>query len=271
MTPNSLPDKRIQRVARLRWIPLAQMKVSPVAQRKLRSYHVNRLAADFDPERVGNLTVNIRDDGSIYIIDGAHRAEGMRQIGWGDQQVQCWTYEGLTEKEEAETFLKLNSVLPVAAFEKFEIGVTAERDSETDIHRIVRAQGLSISRDRGVGRVRSVATLRKVYTRSGGPGLARTLGIIRDAYGDTGLEGPVIDGIGLLCARYNGQLDPERIVERLSSARGGVSGLLSNAEILRKATGSTKPACVAAAAVEIYNQGRSAGKLPSWWRQAPSS
>lgn len=266
MTANA--PKRTQRAARLRWIALADMKVSPVAQRKLRRYHVDRIAADFDPERVGNLTVNIRDDGTIYIIDGQHRAEAMRQVGWGDQQVQCWTYEGLTEKEEADLYLDLSAVLPIGAFEKFGIGVTAERVDETDIDRVVRAQGLSISRDKGAGRIRSVAALRKVYARSGGPGLARTLGIIRDAYGDPGLEGPVIDGIGMLCARYDGQLDQARAVKQLSAAHGGVNGLLSTAETLRKKTGSPKPVCVAATAVEFYNRGRGAGKLPSWWREA---
>lgn len=103
--------------------------------------------------------------------------------------------------------------------------------------------------------------------RSGGSVLARSLGIIRDAYGDPGLEAAVIDGIGLLCARYNGELDVPLAVKKLGNAFGGVNGLLGKAENLRQKTGNAKGHCVAAAAVEIINSGRGGSKLPGWWRE----
>ena len=80
-----------------------------------------------------------------------------------------------------------------------------------------------------------------------------------------GLEGPVIDGISLLCQRYDGDLSEQRAVARLSAAHGGVSGLVSRAGQLRQSTGSATAQCVAAAAVEVINRG-GGRKLPSWWR-----
>jgi hypothetical protein len=96
--------------------------------------------------------------------------------------------------------------------------------------------------------------------------LSRALRIIRDAYGEAGLDGAVIDGIGLLCQRYDGDLGEQRAVERLSTAHGRVSGLLNGAGQLRQSTGSATAQCVAAAAVEIINRGSGGRKLPSWWR-----
>lgn len=258
---------KVERVASLKWVPLADVKVNPLAQRELNPARVAKLVNEFDPEQLGSPTVNHRDN-HYWVIDGQHRIEALKEwLGdWEKQQVQCWTYEGLTEEQEADVFLKLNDTLAVHAFAKFRVGVQAGRSEETEVDRIVRQCMLRVSQDKGDGAIAAVGTLMRVYRRSGPQSLARTLLIIRDAYGDSGLEAAVIDGIGLLCQRYNGELDDARLVERLTKSHGGVNGLLGKAENLRKSTGNPKGHCVAAAAVEINNSGRGGRKLPSWWR-----
>lgn len=262
MTPQT--SNRIQQEKRLRWLPLAEMKVSPLAQRDLRPPHVDKIAANFDAEKLGTITVNIRD-GSSYVIDGMHRVEALRQIGWGDQNIQCWVYEGLTEQQEAEYFLTLNATLTVDTYAKFKVGITAGREIECDIDRIVKAQGLVVSRDAIPGAIRAVGTLRRVYTRSSPATLSRTLKLIKNAYGDPGMDAGVIDGISLLCQRYNGQLEDGHAIAQLGKAHGGVNGLLGRAENIRRSTGNAKGHCVAAAAVEIIRTGKNGKRLPSWW------
>jgi Family of unknown function (DUF6551) len=265
MTTKSKIGGRVERTARLRWVPLPQMRVNPLAQRDLNTARVAQLAAAFDVEQMGNPTVSHRADW-YYLVDGQHRIEALKLwLGsWEDQQVQCWTCEGLTEAQEAELFLALNDTLTVGAFAKFKVAVQAGRDAEADVDRIVRALGLRITR--GSGGICAVATLRRVYARGGPAVLSRALRIIRDAYGEAGLDGPVIEGIGLVCQRYDGGLSEQRAVERLSSAHGGVSGLISRAGQLRQSTGSPVAQCVAAAAVEVINRGSGGRKLPGWWR-----
>ena len=196
------------------------MRVNPLAQRDLRPARVSRLAAVFDLEQMGAPTVSARGDW-YYVIDGQHRVEALKQwLGtWQDQQIQCWTYEGLTEAQEAEVFLKLNDVLAVPAFAKFKVSVQAGRSGEADVDRIVRALGLRIAPGRAGGGICAVATLRRVYARGGAAVLSKALRIIRDAYGEAGMDGPVIDGIGLLCQRYDGQLVEQRAIDRLAAAR----------------------------------------------------
>lgn len=257
--------KRVQREARLEWVPIPDMRVSPLAQRDLNQARVDRLAADFDLEQLGTPTVNLRE-GHWYIIDGQHRVEALKVIGYEDQSVECWAYKGLSDVEEAEKFLKLNDTLAVAAFPKFKVAVQAGRPEECEIDRIVRSVGLRISLDRSQGAIHAVNTLRRVYRRGGAHCLARTLVIIREAYGDPGLEAMVLDGIGLLVHRYNGELNDERVITAMAGASGGVNGLLGKAENLRRQTGNAKAHCVAAAAVELVNRGKGGRKLPSWWR-----
>lgn len=259
------PD-RVNREARLKWVPIAKMSVSPLSQRDLNLNRVDHIVATFDLEQIGTPTVNLRD-GLFWIIDGQHRIEALKAIGWEDQQVQCWTYEGLTEEDEAEKFLKLNDYLTVNALAKFRVSVQAGRTVECDIDRIVRALGLVVSADKVPGAIGAVGTLRRVYDRAGAAVLRQTLTTVRDAYGDPGLEAAVIDGIGLFIHRYGSEIDLAAAVTRLKSAHGGSHGLLGKAENIRRATGNQKNHCVAAAAVEIINAGRGGKKIPTWWRE----
>lgn len=258
-------DGRVHRAARLRWVPINEMRVSPVAQRELNRARVDYLTANLDLEQIGSPTVSHRD-GHYYIIDGQHRIEALRDFGLGDEKIECWCYEGLTEQEEASKFDQLNDVLAVHAFDKYRTRVTAGREVETAIEHVVRTEGLVVSRESVPGAIRAVGTLRRVFTRADGQVLGRALRIIRDAYGDAGFDAPVIDGIGYLCQRYNGQIDDTDAVRLLGAVNGGVNGLLGKAEIIRRATGNTKGHCVAAAAVDILNAKRGGKKIPGWFR-----
>lgn len=249
-------------------VPISKMRVSSLAQRELNKARVNRIAADLDLDQLGLVTVNLRD-GHYFIIDGQHRVEALKVHGYGDQQIPCRIYRGLSEEEEAEKFLKLNDVLTVDAFAKFKVGLHAARADEVAINQVVQASDLCISKDEVPGAVRAVGTLRKVYGRSGPDVLGRVLRIIRDAYGDRGFQARVIDGIGHVCNRYNGDIDDLIMVTKLGNAHGGVTGLLGKAEHIHRSTGNPKAHCVAAAAVEIYNSGRSGKKVQSWWKAAP--
>jgi len=240
------------------------MKVSLLAQRDINQARVDKIAADLDIEQLGTPTVSERGEW-FYIVDGQHRVEALRQIGYGDQNVQCWAYAGLTEESEAEMFLKLNNVLAIHAFDKFRIGVHANRGMETDIDRIVRSQDLRVTRDVLPGAVQAVGSLQRIYKRSGPKALARTLRLAADAYGDTGLGRDVLNGLGYVVGRYNGELDDTEMTNRLATTRGGVNGLLTRAEKLRHQTGLSKGECVAAAAVDIYNA-KGGKKLTSWFK-----
>lgn len=262
----SQSNSKVEREARLRWVPIAAMKIPPVAQReKINRARVDHIAANLDLEQIGTPTVNERG-GTFWIIDGMHRVEALKEHGWGDQQIQCWTYVDLTDDEMAERFLKLNDTLSVNAMDKFRVGVHAGREVECDIDRIVRAQGMTVSTNQTPGAIKAVGTLRTIYGRGGSKTLARTLRLVGESFGDAGLEAKVLDGVSLVAQRYNGELDEQRLVERLSGARGGVSGLLTLAGVTRKQTGASWGQCVADATVQTYNRGRGGKKLPDWWK-----
>lgn len=257
------PRSRIERASHLRWVPIADIHINPLAQREYRPPWAAQIAAEFDPEAFKPPVVSHRGS-KYYCIDGQHTIGAFRLMSWGDQEVQCWVYEGLTEEQEADLFLKLNNTKNIPAFEEFTVAVNAGRETETDIDRIVRANGMKISKkEDGIS---CVTALEKVY-EAGPKVLGRTVRITRDAFGDRGFEASVIKGIGQVCARYNGEIDDAALVAKLGRIRGGVNGLLSNARHIEKQMSKPMYQCVAAAVVETYNSGRGGKKLPGWWKQ----
>lgn len=256
---------RVQRDAELAWIPIPLTRTAPTAQRELKQHRVDKLVADFDLEQLGTPTVNHRG-GLYYIIDGQHRIAALKAIGYGDQSVQCWLYQGLTEEQEAEKFLQLNDILAVDAFPKFMVAVTAGRGDETAVNRIVQGCGLRIGNARQPRTVMAVATLLRVYRQGGPDCLKRTLRIAYESFGDAGLDAAVISGVGLLCQRFNGQVDDARAIAQFSGIRNGASGLMQQVAILKQQTGKATTHCVAAAGVDFYNKGQRARRLPSWWK-----
>jgi hypothetical protein len=271
------PTHRVERVARRDWVRLGDVQVNPIVQREFVPSKADRLAATFDPEHFGTPVVNIRD-GKAWMIDGQHRAAAMRiwlGEGWEDQMFEAEVYTGLTEAEEAATFLKRNDSMAVNAYNKFRIGVVAGLEDEQTVAGIVLRQGLTISRDRDQeGRIIAVGTLLRIYRRAGGDVLSRTLAIVRDAYGTAGLDAITLSGMSLVVHRYDEVLNDKELTSRLSRAPGGVGGMLAKAERHRKETGNPKQFCVAGAIVDTFNansaesKGGNGTKLLSWWRAA---
>lgn len=250
----------------LEWVTVGEMRISARAQRDHSKPGavalIEEIASNFDPDKLGVLTVNERD-GTYWVVDGGHRLTALGLMGYGDQKTQCWVYHGLTEEQEADLFLDLNNVRVVNAMDKFKVAVVAERAAEADVDRIVRSLGLGV----GPGRnnVSCVSALLKVYHRGGAKVLATTVRIVRDAYGAPGYAARVVEGIGLFVASYENTFDEGRLVSKLSRKFGGVNGLLGRAEQIKSSHGAPLPQAVAAATVETYNQGRGGGKLTGWW------
>lgn len=271
----SNPIKKFDREAVLRFHPLSQIKTSATAQRDLNPSRVDRILANLDLEQIGTPTVNQRPDESdaVYVIDGQHRIAALRAFFEDDPdiKVQCWTYFGLTEEQEAERFLKLNDTLTVSAFAKFRVGVTAGREVESDIDRIVRANGCVVSQDALPGAIGAVGALVTIYTRTGAANLARTINVVHGSFGDTGLENSVLLGVAFALDRYGKQIDDTRLVNQLGRMARGAKALVEEGERYRLRTGNLKSHCIAAAVVDAYNAGlgpRAAKRVLSWWKDA---
>ena len=257
------------RTARIRPIAIATMRVpkAGTAQRPFSKAHGDTLAAQLDLEKLGYPVINLAN-GVPWILDGQHRIYALRQNGFGNDELDCEVYESLSEREMADRFLGRNNAKAVNAFDRFQVAVTAGHRREVAIAHLVDGAGLKISTSGESGYIRAVTALIHVYEQHGATGLSQTLRTIRDAYdGDpAAFAQPVIEGIGLVYGRYNGQADEAALIAALARMKQGVHGLFRRAQLQRERTGKGQPQCVAAAVVDTVNRGtRGKTRLPGWW------
>lgn len=258
---------------KLAWINVADLRISTRAQRSHETIgsrkRIDDIADNFDPDQFGTLTANHRD-GVYWVVDGGHRLLALHKMGWIDQQVQCWVYEGLAEEEEADLFLALNNVRQVVAMDRYKVAVVAGHDVEVEVDAIVRGQGMVVGGG-GSNAIRCVSALIKVHEIGGPKVLETTVRVIRDAYGKPGFSGRVTEGMGRFVATYEHVFSEERLIPKLSRKLGGVNGLLGRAEQIKSSHGASMAEAIAAATVETYNQGRGGGKLSNWWAMKEGS
>lgn len=254
------------------YLPLSCLEMDPATQRTLNKGWVKAHVADFDPDLFGEIVVSLRG-GHHLTVDGQHRVEILRAMGWsGDQKVPSLLYEGLTLSEEAALFLGLGDRKGIRTFDKFRIAIVAGESVACDIDRIVRAQGFSLGDQKKDGSIAAVDALRRVYngggiTQASPLVLAKTLKLLKASWGmdASAFEGPMILGAGLMLLRYTVRVDESALAAKLAKAKGGPSGLIGRAKNVMETKRRSLGQCVAAAIVDAYNAGRRSGKLDDWW------
>ena len=93
-----------------------------------------------------------------------------------------------------------------------------------------------------------MTAIKKLYEKDEGATLARTIDTLLQAWGSTAaaVEGKLVEGLGLVFGRFNGEVDQAALVKKLAKYPGGAHGLLGNAKglrDLRKATLSLRWQC----------------------------
>jgi hypothetical protein len=257
-------------------VKVAEMRVPTVEviQRRYNKAQAEEYAADFDLNKLGVITVCLRD-GLYWIVDGQHRIAALKMFFAPSDPgvIECSVYEGLSDAEMAELFLGLNTRRAVNPYDMFKVACTAQRATESEIQRIVESNGVTIKRQREPGSVSAVSSLRKIHDRAGSVVLGQTIRTLRDSFGDDPLafDGQLMTGVSLIFNRFNGKTNEKELVKALQRVARGARGVLQKAEDLRARTGNQKPLCVAATIVDTYNKGlgpRAKDRLPSWWKTA---
>lgn len=268
-----MSNKPFKQASKTGWVLVSDLTVYPDVQRQLTPNWVMARVSDFDVDKLGHIVINIRADGTKSVVDGQHRVELMRAIGWGDQKIEAEIFTGLSTEEEAELFLARNDRKAVRKFDKFRVSVSAGNAEAVDISRIVHTAGLAISDQKRDGHIAAVDKLERIYrgasitgARDGAAALNRTLHCIKHSWGSNsaGFQGDVLLGLGMVQLRYNGHIDQKAMAQKLAPIKGGPSGLLGNARAMHEMRGRPVAHCVAAVIVDIYNRGRRVGKLDDW-------
>lgn len=265
--------KAAKNASKFGMVLIPELKIDQEAQRKLSVPWVKAHAQEFDVDQLGYIVVNRRADGNLYVVDGQHRVELMRAVGWGDQKIHAEIFEGLSQPDEAELFNARNDRRAVRLFDKFRISVVARDPEAIGITNIVHRCGLVISDQASDGNVVAVAALQRIYRggriageKEGAQALFMALTTLRDAFGKiaASFHGELIEAIGLIYLRYGKAVDQKTLVKKLSPISAGAPGLIGKGRSMKEMRGKSLAHNIASIVVSQYNKGARTGKLESW-------
>lgn len=182
--------------------------------RQLNMATVRSIANNFDRRIFGHIVVSRRDN-KYYIIDGQHRVHAARVRGL--RTVPCKVVSGLTERQEADLFVRLNKTRVALRQLDFFDGRCIAGDSKAlSMQEIVSKAGFSIGR--GDRRLSAIKTVEDVFDKYGEDVLYSALRVIDIAWNgaNEARQSSVIRGLAHVLDKHNGAIDIERLGKKLS-------------------------------------------------------
>lgn len=250
------PQARLEGVPFRREAVLAsRLEIGPAYQRSIDPRWVKRLAADFDPFLLDDLLVNKTADGRYVVMDGQHRLEAIRAIGWSDQRVPCAVYDDLPLELQAKRFNVQAIRKPLSTQQRFRAALFARQPDETTVAEIVKAAGFALNLDDGRhegGRISAVGSLLWLHRNYRGDVLTQTLSVIAEGFGqDLGPDAAILRGIGRFVMRFRGEFDRRRLLDVLSRLSQG--SLAADGGDAARVLGKSNSDGVAYAVWKAYN------------------
>lgn len=223
-------------------------------QRELDESRVNAMAKAFDESRIGVPVVSIRKDGSYVVLDAQHRLEAMRRAGHQNMKVMCEVHNGLSLKDEATLYLKLNGGRKaVGTHDRYKARLTAHEPIAIEFTKIVESLGLRLGRVGGKATICAIHSIETVHRRRGN--LEITLSVLkRWGAGDiAAFDGELIKDMSGFLLNRKEEIDTNDLVSRLNRIDPG--------HVLRKIkamSDAVNDRDLAADTVlrDIYNRGR---------------
>jgi hypothetical protein len=262
-------------LGKIEYLKVDDLKRDPeINVRPIDETRAKRYAANFDIDAMGVIEVSRRSDGTNVILDGQHRIEALRFMGWNGEKIPCKVFRGLTKSQEATRFILLNTQVAIKFLDKFLSRLTAKDKIACAIQEIVKASGYVIDRTQRDGVIVAAKALEDIYVgknqkiRGANPkALCGTLQAVTDAWGRTAhaVNATVLFGIGSFLLRYGEDVKLTRLIEKLRAVSGGPLGLVNRGKGKRELHGGDIASGIGHYLTDQYNAGlRGKGRLPGW-------
>lgn len=228
-------------------------------QRELDEGRVNAMSKDFDLARVGVPVVSLRKDDTYVVLDGQHRVEAMRRAGYRTTKILCEVHNGLSARDEAELYLKLNGGRKaIGVHDKWKARIRSQDPGAIEIAKIVESLGLRIGRVPGKHTICAVQSIESAHKRNGN--LKTTLHVLKEwGRGDlSALEGEIIKDMSTFL-RDHEEVDSQELITKLAKRDPG--HVLRQIKATADALNKNRRLAANSVFREIYNHRRAKGRL----------
>lgn len=186
-------------------------------QRPIVESMVRKMAANWDPDKAGVITVSKRGNGEVVVLDGQQRREARLRIDSGKTPLDAILYTGLTVKEEAARFLGLNDNARLNQYDLYRAKVAAGDSIALGAQAMIDDLGLAVRPGGGPTNVSAAGLLLRLYA-SNPTELRASLQTLREAWPkDRGaLQGWLFKGLVEIFRSSDGNLDRKRLTKVLA-------------------------------------------------------
>jgi len=259
--------------SRMEWLPLDDLQIDRKTQATYNEARARAIAERFDPDLFGKplAWAERGADGveRFYVLDGQHRvAAAIVALGKG-QKIECEVVRGIDRVRASQLHLGRNMSRRPTAMDQFLVGLTAQDPECLCIAKVCGAQGFKIGPLVTDGTIGAVTAMKKIY-RLQPPGargqlLAEVLRILSSAWGNKShaFRGELMLGMALVIKTYGASIEEKPLVHALKISEGPLN-LLGDAKKLKSSLKQTIASAVSFKIVDIYNNRRRSGKVPSW-------
>lgn len=237
-------------------LPVHRLQTDMSYQSPVKERQVRKIVNNFDPKKLHTIVVSKRKDGSLYIIDGQHRVEALKELNI--LFVEAMVHENLTVEEEAEMYYGVNDRPSKNANSKAKSRLRFKEPVAVAIDETVRSVGLKIDYEKNAsskGYIKAYDALETIYKKNGANHLGLILEIIKDSFGEEtrNFQGFILRGFSKFLKVYLNKVDLNNLVKKLQKM--GYEGFIL--EVNKKQGGfKSKPECLPFVVTDIYNKGR---------------
>jgi hypothetical protein len=262
----------VERAGTLEVVHIADLNVDYSYQRDLNADLVNKIKDGYDMAVAGAIVVSRRENGSLWVVDGAHRVAGATLAGETEMLAQVLT--GLDRQGEAELRLKGNVKRSDKSAERFKAQVAAGWPESLAIMEIVENfdTKLNLSAPDVRHGINAISAVEMIYRRNKGILLTRTFELIRDAFGEIGgktASVAMIKGVAWLIERHETEMSRPRMVEKMQ--RDNVDMIERKARSIKLSHGGALWVNYYRAMIDSYNERLPQGSILEWKTQRAGS
>ena len=250
----------------------SQLEVHPRAQREIVPSRLASLVSNFNPALLGVITVS-RRAGKVLIVDGQHRWRAaqdpnvIEKFGKNDEvPLTVMEFSNLTEDQEAQLFLGLNSAASVHVAEQFKAAVLAKYEDFVTVSDIVTEFGLKIARTGAQETINAPSTLMSIYgwQPDGEVIVRRTLDVLTRSFShapgtrrNRNYSAGMLMATALLLFRYRESIEVDRLVGALKTKlnlNNPVQDLLEQARAHQNIHKGSLASNISAVMTVLYNR-----------------
>jgi hypothetical protein len=200
---------------------MSDLRVDHTYQREFRETRIKQIIKNFSPLLMLPLTINIRDDGTPYVVDGQHRMHVLMKLFGRHHRADCLTYWGLSYVQEAWLFDQLNKAASRSVLtpqESLKGGLVSGDPKAEQLRRVVESCGYQIdpsTTSHANGNIVGIAALNSAIGSWGPLSLAAGLNLYGDTWGRE--DGPpfyMVREVPRFAHMYAGKYDHDRFVKR---------------------------------------------------------